>query len=104
MDNFKAIYRILRYLEKAMDYDEADLDFISHERLGITEQRWTAIMEMLVKDGYVDGIGIKRSVDGEIAISVSSPRITLKGLEYLKENSLMQKAANLAKGVAEFIP
>ena len=48
MDNFKIIYRILRYLEKAMDYDKADLDFISYAKLGITEQRWVAIMEMLV--------------------------------------------------------
>lgn len=104
MDNFKTIYRILRYLEKAMDYDEADMDFISHERLGITEQRWIAIIEMLVREEYVDGIGIKRSVDGETVISVLSPRITLKGLEYLKENSLMQKATNLAKGVAGFMP
>lgn len=101
MDNFKVIYRILRYLEKAMDYDEADMDFISCERFGITEQRWSAIMEMLVKDGYVDGISLKRFVDGEMVISVSYPRITLKGLEYLKENSLMQKAANLTKGITE---
>ena len=104
MDNFKAIYRILRYLEKAMDYDEADLDFISCGRLGISEQRWTTIMGMLVREGYVDGIGIRRSVDGEVAIPVSSPRITLKVLEYLKENSLMQKAADVAKGIAEMIP
>lgn len=103
MDNFKVIYRILRYLEKAMDYDEADMDFISCERFRITEQRWSAIMEMLVKDGYVDGISVKRSVDGEMVISVSYPRITLKGLEYLKENSLMQKAADLTKGIAEII-
>lgn len=104
MDNFKIIYRILRYLEKAMDYDKADLDFISYAKLGITEQRWVAIMEMLVKEKYVDGINIKRSLDGETAVSISSPRITLRGLEYLKENSLMQKAENLAKGVADFMP
>ena len=39
MDNFKVIYRILRYLEKAMDYDEADIDFISASTLGISERR-----------------------------------------------------------------
>lgn len=104
MDNFKTIYRILRYLEKAMDYDSADLDFISSTHLGITENRWTVIMGLLAREGYIDGIRIKRSVDGEVIVSVYSPRITLKGLEYLKENSLMQKAANLAKGVADFMP
>ena len=104
MDNFKIIYRILQYLEKAMDYDEADIDFISASKLGISEQRWTVIMEMLVKEGYVTGIGVKRSTDGEICLSVWDVRITMKGLEYLQENSLMQKAAKLAKGIAEVIP
>lgn len=104
MDNFKIIYSILRYLEKAMDYDEADIDFISASKLGISEQRWAVLMEMLAKEGYVEGLDIKRSADGEIYLSVGNIRITMKGLEYLQENSLMQKAANLAKGIAEIIP
>lgn len=104
MDNFKAIYRILWYLEKAMDYDEPDIDCISAEHLKLTEQRWLSIMEMLAGDRYITGIEIKRSAGGEVCISVSDIRITLKGLEYLQENSLMQKAANLARGIAEIIP
>lgn len=103
MDNFKTVYRILRYLEKAMDYDELEMDFISANALGISERRWVAIMEMLVKEGYIDGVGVKRSADGDVDLSISDPRITLRGLEYLKENSMMQKAANLAKGIAEVI-
>ena len=104
MDNFKVIYRILRYLEKAMDYDEPDMAFISAEHLKITEKRWLSIMEMLVRESYIVGIDIKRSADGETCVSISDVRITLKGLEYLQENSLMQKAENLAKGIVEIIP
>ncbi len=100
MDNFKAIYRILRYLEKAMDYDEPDLDHISARALNLSEQRWTSIMEMLAAEGYVDGLTAKRSLDGEKLLSIVAPRITLKGLEYLQENSLMRKSADLAKGIA----
>ncbi len=103
MDNFKTIYRILRYLEKAMDLDEPDMERISAETLGLSEQRWIAIMEMLTRDQYIAGVSVKRSADGDVAISVSAPRITLRGLEYLQENSLMQKAANLAKGVVDII-
>lgn len=77
MNNFNMIYRILKYLEKAM--------------------------EMLETEGYITGLSIKRSIDGEICCSISHPRITLKGLEYLQENSIMQKAASLAKGVADII-
>ena len=103
MDNFKIIYRILKYLEKAMDYEEPDLDFISFSKLGISEHRWTAIMEMLVNEGYITGVEVKRSVDGDMCMSVCNMRITMKGLEYLQENSLMKKASNMAKGIAGVI-
>lgn len=103
MDNFRVIYRILRYLEKAMDYDEPDLEQISAKALSITEQRWTAIMAMLTTQGYIDGMTVKRSLDEEITVCISRPSITLKGLEYLQENSLMKKAAEIAKGIAEVI-
>lgn len=103
MDNFRVIYRILRYLEKALDYDEPNMDCISAKALKLSDQRWMALMEMLSKEGYIDGFSVQRTVDGSILISSSAPRITLKGLEYLQENSLMKKAAELAKGVAEII-
>lgn len=99
MDNFKVIYKILRYLEKAMDYEEVDMEFISAGKLGLTEQRWVLIMEMLADNGYVSGIRIKWSADGEASVSLERIRITLKGLEYLQENSMMQKAAMMAKGI-----
>ena len=60
-------------------------------------------MEMLTAEGYIDGGSLKRTLDGDVAVSVSNPRITLKGLEYLQENSLMKKAADLAKGIADII-
>lgn len=103
MDNFLVIYRILQYLEKAMDYDEADTDYISAEYLGLTEQRWLSIMEMLTKEGYIAGFIVERSADGEVCLSFTDIRITLKGLEYLQENSLMRKAADVAKLITETI-
>lgn len=103
MDNFRVIYRILRYLEKALDYDEPNMDCISAKALKLSDQRWMALMEMLSKEGYIDGFSVQRTVDGSILISSLTPRITLKGLEYLQENSLMKKAAELAKGVADII-
>lgn len=103
MNNFSVIYKILHYLETAMDYDEPDMDRISAKALGITENRWVAIMEQLVSFGYIEGVSVKRSADGAVAISECNPRITIKGLEYLAENSLMKKAANMANGIVEII-
>lgn len=50
-----------------------------------------------------EGVAMTRANDGYTAVSLSSPRITLRGLEYLEENSLMRKAAALAKGIAEVL-
>ncbi len=104
MDNFRIIYRILKALERAMDCEESDISVISAEKLKISENRWTRLMGLLSDEGYIKGISIRRSVDGMIFSSISNPGITLKGLEYLEENSLMKKAANLAKGISEMIP
>ena len=103
VDRNRVIYKILRYLEQAMDYDEPDLDRIFADALGISEQRRVAIMEMLAREWYIDGMTVKRSTDGNVTISNPHPRITLRGLEYLQENSAMQKAARLAKGIAEIV-
>lgn len=104
MDNFITIYTILKRLEKAMDYDEFDMDCISAQQLKISENRLMKIWEMLCKAGYVDGISVKYGVQGNFVVSVSNPRITLKGIEYLNDNSFMKKAANLAKGIKDAIP
>lgn len=37
-------------------------------------------------------------------VSKGRPRLTLKGLEYLNENSLMQRAMRMAKGIKDCVP
>ena len=74
MDNFKVIYRILHYLEKAMDLDELDHSRLTPEALGVTPQRWAALWEMLAKEGYVNGVQVKYSTDGDCSISFCNPR------------------------------
>lgn len=84
MDNFKIIYRILRFLEKSMDLEEVDTDRISAGMLGITEQRRIAIMAMLREEGFIDGLTVERYTGGAVAVFGNGPRITLRGLEYLE--------------------
>lgn len=49
MDDFKTIYKILKILQRAMDYEEFDINEISAENLKISEPRWSCLIEMLVK-------------------------------------------------------
>jgi len=60
-------------------------------------------MAMLQDAGYVEGVHYIKSM-GMKGIKLTDVRITLKGLEYLEENSFMKKAANIAKGITDLIP
>lgn len=105
MDNFKIIYKILHILEKAMDLEDFDKSCISKERLELTEARWNRIIEMLVTEGYVTGIEVWNSFEcGYPRVCLVRPEITIKGLEYLEENSFMKKAADMAKGIKDIVP
>lgn len=102
-DNFKFIYKILRTLEKAMDYPEFDISQINAEKLGISGERWARYIEMMVDTGYIKGIRIYKDTLGEIEIEDEGIRITLKGLEYLSENTIMQRMYKTAKGITDII-
>lgn len=77
-----AIYRILSYLEQALDYDEPDMSQISSSALGLSANRWLALLRLLEDAGYIEVFGHRT-------------KITLRGLEYLQQNSLMQRAVSL---------
>ena len=107
MDNFKAVYRILSALKKAMDLPGFDVQQIghealgaTHEALGATHERWCRYMEMMADVGYITGVEIQRFITGETSVDARDIQITLKGLEYLQENGIMRKLYKAAKGIA----
>lgn len=100
MGNFKAVYRILSALKKAMDLPGFDVQQIRQEALGATHERWCRYMEMMADVGYITGVEIQRFITGETSVDARDIRITLKGLEYLQENGIMRKLYKAAKGVA----
>lgn len=104
MDNFKAVYKILSALEKAMDLPEFGINEIGSEKMKVSDERWSRYMEMMTDVGYIKGIRIVKTVTGETEVQDMGIRITLKGLEYLQENSIMRKIYNTAKGIKEVTP
>lgn len=104
MDNFKAVYRILSCLEKAMDLPEFDVNQISAKSLDVSKERWARYIEMMEDVGYIKGVQINRCIDGTTDVDASEMRITLKGLEYLQENSIMRRMYKAAKGIKEITP
>lgn len=104
MDNFKAVYKILSALERAMDLPQFDIGTVGPEKLGVSAERWGRYIEMMADVGYIKGVTIHVDILGEICVEAKNIRITLKGLEYLQENSVMRKLYNAAKGITEVVP
>lgn len=105
MDNFRIIYRILKILEKAMELEEFDNSTISAKSLEIPFPLWCRIMKMMVDNGYITGVDVRNTFDCNYPkATLIRPEITLKGLEYLNENSIMKKIANIGKGIKESVP
>ena len=104
MDNFKAVYKILSSLEAQMDLEKANIELFSPEQLGVSRERWNKYIEMMADVGYIKGVRIARTVTGDSVINDDGIQITLKGLEYLQENTIMRRIYNAAKGIKEVVP
>jgi hypothetical protein len=98
--DFKIIYKILRRLESALDNEELLKEDFSAEALGVSEECRRNLFSMLYEGMYIRGLKYTRSSDGDfILFDTRYVRITLKGLQYLYENSMMKKAAHAARGI-----
>ena len=104
MEVYVVIYKILKHLEKSLDFEVPDYTPIETESLKISYPKWSWIMKMLFDDGDIKGVVvINRPGISYPFVKLVNPTITLKGIEYLKENSLMKKASDLTKGIAEIL-
>lgn len=103
--NFKTIYKILKMLEDNMDNENFDVNLISHQHLGITEMRWNLIIQMLIENYYIAGLKEIRTFGSKYPeFTDTGIRITLQGLHYLEENSMMSKVRKALKGVKDIVP
>lgn len=100
MEAVKTIYKILSAFEKQLDAESFDPEYISPERLKISQQRRDRYLQMLIESEYITGMAATDTNAG-LYITMASPRITLKGIEYLASNSAMHKAMEVLKKGAE---
>ncbi|WP_347152475.1 YjcQ family protein [Peptostreptococcus anaerobius] len=97
----KVVYKVLAEVDKQMDNIDFDESFIKN--LKVSDNRINKIIESLVEDGYLTGIKISKSKTGNIVMFIN-PRLTIKGMEFLQENSTMQKIKNGLKDVKDITP
>lgn len=105
MDNFKTIYKILKQLDKYKGREDFDTALISAQAMGIEFAEWEQLVIALQKSGYIEGIIFTKTLSDKfhhIAEPIY-PNITLKGMEYLAENSFMAKARDALKMVGDIV-
>lgn len=107
MDVFKLIYRILKQIRALELAEEPDLALLSPDALKATEIERNNILLKMQEEGLITGLAVIEGIDGHqrpfIMWQRSMPRVTMKGLEYMEENSMMKKAKNLLKGCVEIV-
>lgn len=104
-DYFVIAYRILAYLYACVKSGvKPDEEEFSPAKLDIVPRYWIYIMEHLQNDGYISGIFFGRLLRGIPSVKMLDLEITPKGIEFLQENSTMEKAKEFLKTIKEITP
>lgn len=100
------IYKILQNLDEAMDENNANFSELSSEVLGISKERRSFILEIMQDAGLIKGVTFLNGGNNRVAImtNIDHMKITLRGVEYLSENSSTAKILRAAKELKDFIP
>ena len=103
-DIFRIIYIILKELyEHKKEGTRTPKEDIGPIRFQIADSYWISIITELLDNGYIKGVQIRETKTGRM-INIDEIDITLKGIEYLHENSMMKKVVEFLKGVKDIAP
>ena len=103
------VYQILAYLYQCLKngepVDEKQISFKS-DFYNINQKYWIYIMTHLLEDGYIEGIIVNQDINSDtpLIFRLHDCQITPKGIAYLADNSLMEKAKQFFKDAKEIIP
>ena len=110
--SFAVMGRILRYIDKEMDSDSFDYEHFTAERFGISRNRFARLISMMIQEGLVAGLSVtdfgerdREDPFGEecerFSIKADNPMLTVKGIRFQAENTVLMKVLNAAKTVGE---
>lgn len=102
MDTLQIAYKILYSLEHK-DRTEYMGQLISPDKLGVPADKWLEVMQTLMDEGYIAGVDVSADIPGETSVNIKAARITLKGAEYLRDNSAMRRLGKAATDVISIV-
>lgn len=107
-DYYVIVYKILAYLYvklKAGEEIEPEMLMYDGTLFHINRKYWVYIFENMVNDGYITGLSNISVGEGYyLREQLPECQITPKGIEYLCENLLAEKAKQFLKDIKEITP
>lgn len=86
----KVIYKILKYLYETSDEAMPSMEPIKPEALKISPDLWDNSVAILYENGLVKNIKVKYYKIGYVVFNEDEMKITLKGIEYYKNSTLLR--------------
>lgn len=102
-DMYVVMYKILCYLYDCMKKDkEPDSEF-GYVALGIPERYWTDIMHELFRKHFISGVMVA-PCGTDVKIVLRRPRVTMEGVAFMQENTMMSKARDFLVTTKSVLP
>lgn len=103
-DMFVVMYKIIAYLYDCMKRgEEPSNSEWNADALCIPEEYWKKVVKELVEHGLIDGVAVVDTSGGCI-VKPYNPKVTMEGVQFAQENSMMAKAAKLLRDAKSSIP
>lgn len=104
-DYFVIVYQVLKYLYDCLKRGEKpEAIRLQASYYSIPGNYWEYIIVNLSEEGYITGLMIQPSKDGLAFGDLQDMIITPKGIEYLFENTMIEKVKRTLKDVKEMVP
>lgn len=107
-DYYVIVYKLLAYLYLQLKGGEpVEERMVSNESplFKINESYWRYIIKHLYEDGYIEGISITKIFGkGVVFGDLQDMMITPKGIDYLCNNSLFEKAKDFLRDIKDITP
>lgn len=102
------VYQILSYLYQQLKQGkDIDVSLIKHDSkyLRINRRYWKYVIISLLNEEYISGIVLEEDINENIEIyNLDQCEITPKGIEYLTDNSTIEKAKRFMKDLKDILP
>ncbi|MCC4346488.1 MULTISPECIES: YjcQ family protein [Lactobacillaceae] len=105
-DFFTVTYKILSYLKYCYENGiNPDPNILNADTFNISKVQFVNTLQMLSDHGYISGVRFTSAkIEGIVISGLHNASITVEGLQYLAENTMMKKAYKIFKEFRDWLP